>query len=224
MSDTSIFTQIALTETSDCESWRANRWKPTKCECGAPLDSHRRSALKESDVRDYLAHVDALSPCNVIVESTESTGSLLLGSSSACFESSVRSFQIGAIVQTAKGLESFFPTLGTSLAKLEADAGVDVLRMYWTDRADAGLVGLADAIAFVDERRKSGRNVLVNCAQGKSRSSSLVIAYLMSADREQFECDYDKTLAYVKKCRAIAQPNDGFERQLREFAKQLATN
>lgn len=59
----------------------------------------------------------------------------------------------------------------------------------------------------------AGGAVLVHCAQGVSRSATLVAGYLMW--RERLGCD--AAVAVVRATRPIADPNDGFVLQLREF-------
>ena len=59
--------------------------------------------------------------------------------------------------------------------------------------------------------RRPGR-VLVHCNAGVSRSSSIVIHYLLTHGLVD---SYDNALAVVRKVRPVAQPNEGFEAQLR---------
>lgn len=49
-------------------------------------------------------------------------------------------------------------------------------------------------------------NVLVHCQMGMSRSSSLVIAFLM----KEYGMSYAKAKKYTKDRREIVQPNEGF--------------
>lgn len=62
-----------------------------------------------------------------------------------------------------------------------------------------------------------GQNVLVHCAAGVSRSASIVIAYLMSAQR----VDYETALALVRADRHFICPNAGFVLQLRQWQMAL---
>ena len=59
----------------------------------------------------------------------------------------------------------------------------------------------------------AGGVVLVHCAQGVSRSATLVAGYLMWA--EKLPCE--AALATVRAARPVADPNEGFLLQLREF-------
>jgi len=49
-------------------------------------------------------------------------------------------------------------------------------------------------------------NVLVHCQMGMSRSSSLVIAFLM----KEYGMDYHSARIFAKNKRKIVQPNEGF--------------
>jgi protein-tyrosine phosphatase len=61
------------------------------------------------------------------------------------------------------------------------------------------------------------KGVLVHCAQGKSRSSSLVIAYFMNTKKLGF----DSALVMVKAYRAMAEPNTGFEATIRGWTDRI---
>jgi predicted protein tyrosine phosphatase len=66
--------------------------------------------------------------------------------------------------------------------------------------------------------------VLVHCAQGVSRSCSIVMHWLLKKHR----MTYDDALALIKTTRPICNPNTSFERQLRameqQFKKQPESN
>jgi len=73
---------------------------------------------------------------------------------------------------------------------------------------------LRQATAHIQRAHAEGRKVLVHCEQGRSRSVSVVVAYLMRAGG----CGtVDEALALVKACRPEAQPNDNFMEQLHIF-------
>lgn len=73
-----------------------------------------------------------------------------------------------------------------------------------------------DAYQFIEEQRKK-TNVLVHCAAGISRSSAMLISYLM----KKYNLTFDEALKIVKAKRTCVQPNSGFEKQLREYEKTL---
>eukprot|EP01097_Dermamoeba_algensis_P009646 TRINITY_DN6884_c0_g1_i1.p1 TRINITY_DN6884_c0_g1~~TRINITY_DN6884_c0_g1_i1.p1 ORF type:complete len:553 (-),score=112.86 TRINITY_DN6884_c0_g1_i1:169-1827(-) len=72
---------------------------------------------------------------------------------------------------------------------------------------------------FIDSGRSRGA-VLVHCAAGISRSSSCVIAYLMSKNQMTFR----KGLSHVKGQRSCIRPNFGFEKQLEDLEDVLKKN
>lgn len=76
---------------------------------------------------------------------------------------------------------------------------------------------LSDYTSFV-LHRKSGQAVLVHCKMGVSRSASTVIAYAMKQQRWSL----DEALAYVRECRSIIKPNDGFLKQLQTYSGILS--
>ncbi|XP_072975163.1 protein-tyrosine-phosphatase MKP1-like isoform X1 [Typha angustifolia] len=69
---------------------------------------------------------------------------------------------------------------------------------------------------FEDVRGQRGR-VFVHCCQGVSRSTSLVIAYLMWREGQSF----DDAFQFVKAARGIANPNMGFACQLLQCQKRV---
>jgi len=67
---------------------------------------------------------------------------------------------------------------------------------------------------FIEEGLAAG-GVLVHCAMGISRSSTIVIAYLMQKNKWDFQTAYQ----YVMERRPYICPNMGFRRQLKMFEK-----
>ncbi|KAK7318328.1 hypothetical protein RJT34_03027 [Clitoria ternatea] len=74
-----------------------------------------------------------------------------------------------------------------------------------------------EACDFIDEVDKKGQRVLVHCFEGKSRSVTLVLAYLMLRKK------YTLLLAWqaLKRVHRRAQPNDGFAKILVELDQKL---
>lgn len=65
-----------------------------------------------------------------------------------------------------------------------------------------------EVFKFIDE----GKNTFIHCLQGKSRSASYVLAYLMRKKKISFE----DAFSFVSQKRNI-QPNPGFINQLKQF-------
>lgn len=70
---------------------------------------------------------------------------------------------------------------------------------------------------FIEDQLSKGKNVLVHCAAGISRSVSIVIAYLMRKNRLKME----DAFYLVKSKRDRADPNFGFVCSLREYEVRI---
>jgi len=70
---------------------------------------------------------------------------------------------------------------------------------------------------MIDEVVKKGGRVFVHCFEGKSRSISLCLAYLMTRERRTLA----DSLSFIKSRRPQIRPNAGFFKQL--LALELAT-
>ena len=75
-------------------------------------------------------------------------------------------------------------------------------------------------LAYRIIKKFRNRNILVHCAAGMSRSASLVIFYLM----KEKGWNYDQCFKYVKERRSVISPNDGFEKQLRDYYEKHFKN
>lgn len=69
---------------------------------------------------------------------------------------------------------------------------------------------LKDSYLFIDNALQRGNAVLVHCYAGISRSSTIVIYYIM----RKYGWSLQKAYQYVKNKRSIVQPNHGFIKQL----------
>lgn len=66
------------------------------------------------------------------------------------------------------------------------------------------------AFEFIDKCISNGGKVLIHCAAGISRSSTITCSYLMKKNKMKFK----EALELVRKGRKISTPNSGFEKQL----------
>ncbi|KAL7149175.1 hypothetical protein ABFS83_05G022300 [Erythranthe nasuta] len=76
---------------------------------------------------------------------------------------------------------------------------------------------LYDVFDYFEDVREQGGRVLVHCCHGVSRSTSLVIAYLMWKEGRSF----DDAFQHVKTARGVANPNVGFACQLLQCQKRV---
>ncbi|OCK73916.1 phosphatases II [Lepidopterella palustris CBS 459.81] len=74
-----------------------------------------------------------------------------------------------------------------------------------------------DSNRFVREGLEQGGGVFVHCAMGKSRSATLVIAYLMA----EHHLAPSQALAQLCESRPVCDPNSGFMEQLEVYHRML---
>ncbi len=70
-----------------------------------------------------------------------------------------------------------------------------------------------ETFKFIDSQRLQGRNVLVHCHAGVSRSATIIVAYLIKKE----PTNLTKALASLRSKRPRAKPNEAFMQQLRKF-------
>lgn len=72
-------------------------------------------------------------------------------------------------------------------------------------------------IAFIERAAREHGRVLIHCVQGVSRSSTIVIWYIMVTTK----CTLSAAYAHVLKCRPLIFPNHGFMQQLVDYETEL---
>jgi hypothetical protein len=73
-------------------------------------------------------------------------------------------------------------------------------------------------LKFIARALLDGGRVLVHCFAGRSRSSTVVAAYVMATEGLSLE----ETMALIKNARPCAMPNAGFAKQLAAFERRLS--
>lgn len=73
-------------------------------------------------------------------------------------------------------------------------------------------------LKFIARALLDGGRVLVHCFAGRSRSSTVVAAYVMATEGLSLE----QTMALIKNARPCAMPNAGFAKQLAAFERRLS--
>ncbi|XP_047340765.1 dual specificity protein phosphatase PHS1-like [Impatiens glandulifera] len=87
-----------------------------------------------------------------------------------------------------------------------------------SDSEDANISSIfEEAHGFIEHVEQTGGKVLVHCFEGKSRSATVVIAYLMIRN----DTTLSKAWNILKQVHRRAQPNDGFAKVLVELDKKL---
>lgn len=103
------------------------------------------------------------------------------------------------------------------------------LKLFFPDKFKYHKINLLDSVTehirkyfeetneFINNAIINGKNVLVHCHAGISRSSSIIIAYLMKHKLMNF----NKAFELIKEKRGKIQPNSGFILQLKDYEKEL---
>src|SRR5262245_9600340 len=76
---------------------------------------------------------------------------------------------------------------------------------------------LRKLVEFVEDNRRTGRTTFIHCRNGISRSSLVVVAYLMHKNH----WTRDRTLKFVRPKWSIARPNSAFMKLLLEWEHTL---
>ncbi|CAH8261563.1 unnamed protein product [Arabidopsis lyrata] len=132
---------------------------------------------------------------------------LYLGSvAAACNKNVLKSYNVTHILTVASSLRPAHPD----------DFVYKVVRVV--DKEDTNLEMYFDeCVDFIDEAKRQGGSVLVHCFVGKSRSVTIVVAYLM----KKHGMTLSQALQHVKSKRPVASPNAGFIRQLQDLEKSM---
>lgn len=213
--------QLQFSGVSQCDEFQLNKMrlnathaKVVCIDCSYAIGDHKASAVKEADVDAYLAHLEGSDGGNLCIAATETLGAVYIGARGVSLAPYVNSNNIKAVVN-ASNLHLInrrdFKEWSSKVEKLEKDGVIVVLRLGWGDVLDQELTRLDEALEFIHTQRLSG-NVAIHCAQGKSRSGAVLVAYLM----QQEAIGYDEALKMAQKSRSIIQPNASFERELRK--------
>eukprot|EP01065_Artemidia_motanka_P034652 TRINITY_DN422_c7_g1_i2.p1 TRINITY_DN422_c7_g1~~TRINITY_DN422_c7_g1_i2.p1 ORF type:complete len:940 (+),score=228.28 TRINITY_DN422_c7_g1_i2:198-3017(+) len=108
-------------------------------------------------------------------------------------------------------------TVGREL-DVRPPATVQHLKLAVDDVPDEALVEmLADAHRMIGVARGCGGSCFVHCFKGQSRSSTVVITYLMMTERRSFA----SSLQTVRAARPCVRPNEGFVQQMVRFEEAL---
>lgn len=185
------------------ESARRNRTKCPRCE-------------KEIDEEYFQSHWDA--------HSTELLPWLYLGAYRNTQDEKELTVRTGIthILNVAGGECSMHEEIKMAVEAYNTERGLgfEYIKYNFTDTKDMNLLQQLDEVLAIMESRHAANpenHVLVHCVQGISRSASVVIAYLMKAERMGLREAYD----YVKKRRSVADPRPEFLDQLGAFEKKL---
>lgn len=152
--------------------------------------------------------IEKFKNAHLVLEPKEQHGSLYLGDIMAA--ESVKFLKDNNI--------SCILTIAKTTLNLPKHLSIQTMKISVDDSPIVNLKSHFEAcFKFIHENRSAGKNVLVHCMAGVSRSATIVIGYIMNTNDLDFETAYK----LVKEKRFIASPNGGFLRQLMEYSKEL---
>eukprot|EP00347_Sterkiella_histriomuscorum_P019183 403342619 len=125
------------------------------------------------------------------------------------------------IIEKPKKFLSIFrdKELTKKLENYDSNQGFRHLQIEADDQVFQNLIlHFLECFKFIDYDIDQGRNVLVHCAAGVSRSATIVISYLMYKN----QLTLDQAFEHVKECRPAICPNEGFMKQLTIFETILS--
>lgn len=124
------------------------------------------------------------------------------GKWNACNMDELVYFNIVHIVNATYDVENFFHDAFT------------YKKLQWDDSESQDILENVSAItAEIHSHVSNKKNVLCHCYFGRSRSVSVIIAYLM----QYHSMTYDESLKTIRSKKENASPNLGFESQLRKI-------
>ncbi|CAG2115004.1 unnamed protein product [Medioppia subpectinata] len=96
--------------------------------------------------------------------------------------------------------------------------GLECIRVPIEDTVDDNISLYLEEVADkLNEVVSKNRRAIVHCVAGKSRSSSLVLAYLVKYQKMTLK----EAFIHCKTCRDLCQPNVGFWKSLIEFERKI---
>lgn len=167
-----------------------------------------RNALKP-DVRDKYDRQLAEGGSGAVLDMDEVARGIWLGALSAAAQTTMlRARGIEVVLTVASGL------------RLELPDDFEHRQISMRDESEEDLLAhLGPALSIIRDARVAGKQILVHCYAGVSRSAAVVIAHLMTEARGRGDAPSWLAAAYriVRSARPAVEPNPGFMRQLMAF-------
>ena len=214
--------QLYFSGETDC-CFTANFIKPNMCrDCMKNISKHKKNSISNDTILKALEYSQKgekiPSPITDITNFSSCGGKLFLGGFKAVLNTEfVVKENLKGVVNTVG--EPLFQIFGkkfeNSYKSVLSEHDVSCFYVEWEDHTSFDIpdVDLAQVLRFIHERLSTGGSVLVHCAQGKSRSSTVVIAYIMVV----MGTTATEAFGFVKERRKMAEPNPRFMEKLKEF-------
>ena len=108
-----------------------------------------------------------------------------------------------------------------NLGAHEHENSVENITINLSDYPDVKIKDYFDTTtSVIHEQLEKNKNVYVHCHAGVSRSTTMIIAYLMKYKNMSLE----SALMLCRKKRPMVNPNSGFMEQLRDYEQELYLN
>jgi len=133
-----------------------------------------------------------------------------LGSIGAAFnKKNLETEKIGHILCCCDGVKEVYPTLFKYKFLPLLDKPTEDITKYFEETSE-----------YIHDILSRGEKVLVHCFAGKSRSTTIMISYLI----KHHKMSVDQALDIIRSKRPVIRPNIGFVSQLRAYEKKILTN
>lgn len=230
----SLKDQLVFSSAGGCDSFQVNKLRLNLAKggyvcvrCSLSLVQHTATAVTDQDVAAYLAHASGRDGASCILDHGLS-GKVYVGTFAASINPFISEHAIQVVVNCSDlhlSDRSDFHNWAVKVEALEKSGAISVLRLNWSDTESQKLWEIEEwdqlihAIKIIHYARLANKNVVIHCAQGKSRSGAVAIAYIMSIDSAM---NFEKALSFVQSKRAIVEPNPSFAAQLKKFERSDA--
>ena len=207
-----------------------------KCvECGLSIFEHACAEVAQQDLRKVLEAISDSQPNQILpglwVGSYKSVlwavGNAGSGGNAECRGR----FDWYVVNAAGMRLHAFLPATRPAFDRLREAQRILDLDWQDADDFDFSIAELVSALKWINQRLvgdtdasseshaqiSTQTRVLVNCAQGISRSGTVAVAYVMAAKG----LSVDEGLRFVQACRASIQPNAGFIAKLRQHEAEI---
>lgn len=138
----------------------------------------------------------------------------------ACDECALKRLKIKKILNVSNNCEMPFD--------IYQKLNIDHMHICIKDHSDAPIMDYLDEmLKFIHSAITNNESILVHCKKGRSRSASVVIAYIITYGRPLYEesnASFDDALKFVSMKRQNIQPNLGFCMMLNDLSKKYGFN
>lgn len=180
--------------------------------CSRDVREHARCEVTDHQLLSVLSTQDDGSPSIVL------PGELAIGSYKAALAACRDQERQWAVLNCAgQRLHAFMPPTKAPFDHLRGEARLYDLEWEDSESFDIPLSDVVGALEWSSRQVGAGRTLLVSCAQGKSRSGTMAVAFLVAKER----LSVAEALARVQSARPLVQPNPRFMRALAAFEPEL---